>query len=80
MRRSDPFGEKFEKMIGSPKKGRNKSIRIQHTDEGTRIDVSGDADVDELKKRYGEEAEIYKDGKRITEPIVEVTGEEEEKA
>lgn len=80
----DPFGEKFEKMIdkviGGPEKGRNKSIRIQHNDEGTRIDVSGDVDVDELKKQYGKEAEIYKDGKRIDEPIVEVIEEEEEKA
>lgn len=68
-----------DKMMGGPiGKGKGQSIRIQQGPEGTRIDVSGDVDVDELKKQYGEDAEIYKGGKRIDKPIVEVIEEEEE--
>ncbi|KXB09538.1 hypothetical protein AKJ35_00730, partial [candidate division MSBL1 archaeon SCGC-AAA833F18] len=58
--------------------GAGHSISIQQGPNGTRIDVSGDVDIDKLKERYGKDAKIYKDGKRVDKPLIEVIEEDED--
>lgn len=71
----DEFDEMMKKFGGS---GTSRSISIQQGPSGTRIDASGDVNVDELKEKYGEDAEIYIDGKRVDKPLIEVIDEDGE--